>query len=92
MFIVSVRNNGQTAVAVNIDRESDSQKLFFKDFVIKLLWHFINKTDSLPQLSLELKTDDSCKELPLLYPIFQAKKWFFKSIYFMRNCFYLMFI
>jgi Transposase DDE domain len=61
-------------MGTNIDKESDSQKLFFKDFVIKLLWGFINKTDSLRQLSLELKTNESCKDLELNYTPFSTLK------------------
>lgn len=61
-------------MGANIDKESDSKKLFFKDFITKLLWGFIIKSESLRQLSLELKTNDSCKELGLTYTPFSTLK------------------
>lgn len=72
-------------MGVNIDKESDSKKLFFKDFVIKMLWGFIVGVDSLRQLSLELKTNDSYKDLELSYTPFSTLKDAFsrfKSVHF----------
>jgi hypothetical protein len=72
-------------MGANIDKESDSKQLFFKDFVSKLLWGFAFSCTSLRQLSFELKTNDLCKDLGFSYtPFSTLKDGFsrFKSIHF----------
>ncbi len=49
-----------------IDEQSDSRKLFFKDFTRKLIYHFVMKIPSLQQLVTELKTSETCEVLGLL--------------------------
>ncbi len=57
-----------------IDHESLSQKLFFADFVRKLLFVYIEQVGSLRSLPLELKTNAKCRELGLFYTPFSTLK------------------
>ncbi len=57
-----------------IDHESLSQKLFFADFVRKLLFVYIEQVGSLRSLPLELKTNAKCRELWLFYTPFSTLK------------------
>ena len=57
-----------------IDHESLSQKLFFADFVRKLLFVYIEQVGSLRNLPLELKTNAKCRELGLFYTPFSTLK------------------
>jgi hypothetical protein len=57
-----------------IDHESLSQKLFFADFVRKLLFVYIEQVGSLRCLPLELKTNPKCRELRLFYTPFSTLK------------------
>ena len=47
----------------SIDQECDSQKLFFTDFVRKLIFGYLYQNSSLRNLSLELKTNPVCQDL-----------------------------
>lgn len=51
--------------STKIDKESLSKKLFFNDFVNKLLFGIIYQCDSLRNLSLELSSNEICKDLGL---------------------------
>jgi hypothetical protein len=53
------------SIAPSIDQESDSQKLFFTDFVRKLIFGYLYQNSSLRNLELELKTNPVCQELGL---------------------------
>ena len=53
------------SIAPIIDQQTDSQKLFFTDFVWKLIFGYIYQTSSLRNLLLELKTNPVCQELGL---------------------------
>jgi hypothetical protein len=57
-----------------IDHESLSQKLFFADFVRKLLFVYIEQVGSLRSLPLELKTNAKCRELGLFHTPFSTLK------------------
>ena len=57
-----------------IDQESHSQKLFFADFVNKLLFGYIYQVSSLRNLSLELQTNSSCREIGLSFTPFSTLK------------------
>ncbi len=46
-----------------IDQESNSQKLFFADFVRKLIFGYVYQTSSLRNLTVELKTNPVCQAL-----------------------------
>ena len=48
-----------------IDQKALSQKLFYADFVRKLLFAYLEQVSSLRQLSLELKTNRKCQDLGL---------------------------
>lgn len=48
-----------------IDQDSMSQKLFFADFVRKLIFGYVYEVESLRNLSLQLKTNPICWELGL---------------------------
>jgi len=65
-------------MSAKIDFDSDSKKLFFKDFTQKLLFCFIYQVSSLRSLSLELKTNQVCKHLDLEYTPFSTLKDGFK--------------
>jgi hypothetical protein len=57
-----------------IDIESGSKKLFFTDFVTKMLFSIVYQCDSLRNLSLELQTNPICKDLGLSYTPFSTLK------------------
>lgn len=57
-----------------IDQESFSQKVFFADFVWKLLFVYIEQVGSLRSLPLELKTNAKCRELGLFHTPFSTLK------------------
>ena len=57
-----------------IDHESLSQKLFFADFVRKLLFVYIEQVGSLRSLPLALKTNARCRESGLFYTPFSTLK------------------
>ena len=57
-----------------IDQESDSQKLFFADFVRKLFFVYLEQVSSLRSLPLELMTNLKCRDLGLLYTPFSTLK------------------
>ena len=67
-----------SSMSAKIDFDSDSKKLFFKDFTQKLLFCFIYQVSSLRSLSLELKTNQVCKHLDLEYTPFSTLKDGFK--------------
>jgi hypothetical protein len=51
------------SIAPIIDHQTDSQKLFFTDFVQKLIYGYVYQTSSLRNLLLELKTNPMCQAL-----------------------------
>ncbi len=57
-----------------IDHESNSQKLFFADFVKKLIFGYVYQVSSLRNLSLELKTNPICRALGLSLTPFSTLK------------------
>ena len=57
-----------------IDQESNSEKLFFADFVKKLLFGYVYQATSLRNLSLELQTNQICRDLGLAYTPFSTLK------------------
>jgi hypothetical protein len=57
-----------------IDQQSNSEKLFFQDFVKKLLFGYLHQTTSLRNLSLELQTNQMCRDLGLQYTPFSTLK------------------
>lgn len=57
-----------------IDQESGSQKLFFADFVSKLIFGYVYQVSSLRNLSVELKTNQICRAAGLLYTPFSTLK------------------
>lgn len=57
-----------------IDQEALSQKLFFADFVRKLMFAYLEQVSSLQSLPLELKTNWKCRELGLRYTPFSTLK------------------
>jgi len=57
-----------------IDQESNSQKLFFTDFVKKLIFGYVYQVSSLRNLSLELKTNQVCRALGLCCTPFSTLK------------------
>lgn len=61
-------------MSAKIDIERNSKKLFFKDFTQKLLFCFIYQIDSLRNLSLELQTNQICKDLCLKHTPFSTLK------------------
>lgn len=69
----------------SIDQESDSEKLFFADFVRKLIFGYLYQNSSLRSLTLELETNSVCRDLELQpTPFSTLKDGFsrFKSKYF----------
>ena len=48
-----------------IDQESNSQKLYFADFLRKLIFGYVYQTSSLRNLSIELETNPVCPTLDL---------------------------
>ncbi len=57
-----------------IDRKALSQKLFYADFVRKLLFAYVEQVSSLRSLSLELKTNQKCRDLDLAETPFSTLK------------------
>lgn len=57
-----------------IDQESLSQKLFFADFVRKLLFGYVEQVSSLRSLPLELQSNQKCRDLGLSYTPFSTLK------------------
>ena len=57
-----------------IDRKSLSQKLFFADFVRKLLFAYPEQVGSLRSLPTELATNEKCRGLGLLATPFSTLK------------------
>ncbi len=57
-----------------IDEESLSQKLFFADFVKKLLFAYIEQVSSLRSLPIELQTNVKCRQLGLFHTPFSTLK------------------
>jgi Transposase DDE domain len=57
-----------------IDQQALSQKLFFADFVKKLLFAYLEQVSSLRSLSVELQTNQKCQELGLAYTPFSTLK------------------
>lgn len=57
-----------------IDQETLSQKLFFADFLKKLLFAYLEQVSSLRSLPIELKTNWKCAELGLSYTPFSTLK------------------
>jgi Transposase DDE domain len=57
-----------------IDHESNSQKLFFADFVNKLIFGYVYQVSSLRNLSLELKTNPICRAVGLGFTPFSTLK------------------
>jgi hypothetical protein len=57
-----------------IDHKCNSQKLFFSDFVNKLLFGYIYPVSSLRNLVLELETNDMCRALDLTATPFSTLK------------------
>jgi len=57
-----------------IDQESHSQKLFFADFVKKLIFGYVYQVSSLRNLSLELQTNPMCRAVGLRYTPFSTLK------------------
>ena len=62
------------AVSAIIDQESNSQKLFFADFVRKLIFGYVYQVSSLRNLALELKTNRVCWEVGLFFTPFSTLK------------------
>lgn len=68
-----------------IDQKSLSQKLFFGDFVKKLIFAYVEQISSLRSLSLELQTNRKCQDLGLSETPFSTLKdgfYRFESGYF----------
>ena len=57
-----------------IDQSSLSQKLFFADFVRKLIFGYVYQVSSLRNLSLELQTNQICRALGLSFTPFSTLK------------------
>lgn len=57
-----------------IDQEALSQKLFFADFVKKLLFAYLEQVTSLRSLVVELQTNEKCSALGLSYTPFSTLK------------------
>jgi Transposase DDE domain len=73
------------SISPSIDQEADSEKLFFADFVRKLIFGYLYQNSSLRSLTLELKTNPVCRDLGLQpTPFSTLKDGFsrFKSKYF----------
>ena len=63
-----------TSISPIIDQESRSQKLFFADFLRKLLFGYLEQVGSLRSLPLELQTNVKCRKLGLLPTPFSTLK------------------
>ncbi len=57
-----------------IDQASLSQKLFFADFVRKLLFGYVEQVSSLRSLPIQLQTNEKCRQLGLFYTPFSTLK------------------
>lgn len=57
-----------------IDQQCNSEKLFFADFVKKLLFGYVYQVSSLRNLSLELQTNQVCRKLGLHHTPFSTLK------------------
>lgn len=57
-----------------IDQKALSQKLFFADFVKKLLFAYLEQVSSLRSLTVELQTNQKCQDLGLEYTAFSTLK------------------
>lgn len=57
-----------------IDHKALSQKLFYADFVRKLLFAYVEQVSSLRSLSVELKTNQKCRDLDLTETPFSTLK------------------
>jgi len=57
-----------------IDQKSLSQKLFFADFVRKLLFGYVEQVSSLRSLPVELQTNEKCRQLGLFFTPFSTLK------------------
>ena len=57
-----------------IDQASGSQKLFFADFVKKLIFAYLEQVSSLRSLSVELQTNRKCQALGFGYTPFSTLK------------------
>ncbi len=57
-----------------IDQQCNSEKLFFADFVKKLLFGYVYQVSSLRNLSLELQTNQMCRKLGLHHTPFSTLK------------------
>ncbi len=57
-----------------IDQASVSQKLFFADFVRKLLFGYVEQVSSLRSLPVQLQTNEKCRQLGLFYTPFSTLK------------------
>lgn len=57
-----------------IDQRALSQKLFFADFVRKLLFAYLEQVSSLRSLAVELQTNQKCLDLGLAYTPFSTLK------------------
>jgi hypothetical protein len=57
-----------------IDQAALSQKLFFADFVKKLLFAYLEQVSSLRSLSVELQSNQKCQALGLAYTPFSTLK------------------
>lgn len=57
-----------------IDQKALSQKLFFADFVRKLLFAYLEQVGSLRSLAVELQTNQKCPALGLAYTPFSTLK------------------
>jgi hypothetical protein len=64
----------EASIAPIIDQNALSQKLFYADFVRKLLFAYLEEVKSLRSLALELKTNQKCEDLGLTQTPFSTLK------------------
>ena len=62
------------SISPSIDQQNHLQKLFFADFVQKLIFGYIYQVSSLRNLSLELQTNPICQVLGLSFTPFSTLK------------------
>ncbi len=77
------------SMSPSIDQEAASEKLFFADFVRKLIFGYLYQNSSLRSLTVELETNAVCRDLDLQptpfstlkdgFSRFQSK--YFKQLY-----------
>ena len=82
-----------------IDKQTDSRKLFFADFTKKLIYAFVMGIPSLRQLITDLETNENCESLKLNLTPFSTMKdgftrfpsKFFEKLYqqVLKNCHWL---